>query len=96
MSTTIPQQFTGIPSLSEAKVETIKHWYLEALGDEDKSSDGLESIFYEGQRMAFESVLMLLHGMSVPEPPDPAVGVVAWGVIEGPIGLDGRSTRKGA
>lgn len=93
MATTIPAEFPGIPSLSEAKVEVIKQWYLEALGDEDKADELETGVFYEGQRMAFESVLNLLFGITVEEPAPTTAG---WDVIEGPIGLDGRSTAKGA
>jgi hypothetical protein len=61
MATTTPRQFTGTPSLDGAKVAAIAQWYVEALGDEDKASEVELSVFYEGQRMAFESVLCLLY-----------------------------------
>lgn len=65
MATTIPHAFVGTPSLDEVRVETIKEWYREALGDEDKASEVELAIFYEGQRMAFESVLALLYGVEL-------------------------------
>jgi hypothetical protein len=61
MSTTTPKKFTSETAiLTPSKFEAINEWYKEALGDEDKADEVENSVFYEGQRMAYESVLDLL------------------------------------
>jgi hypothetical protein len=66
MSRTIPTAFTGIPSLSEEKVEAIKAWYIRDLGDSDKAAAGFDDGYYTGKAEAYENVLLLLFDITLP------------------------------
>lgn len=62
-TTLIPEWPTNLPTLTDDMVEAIKDWYETAQGDEDKAGDVDDCAFYEGQRLAFGSVLALLYGI---------------------------------
>jgi hypothetical protein len=64
MATTTLVVFEGTPTLTDAKVETIKQWYAEAQGDEDKASSVDDACFYEGYALAMRTVLALLYGQT--------------------------------
>lgn len=69
MSTTIPTEFTGEPTLTLEKIEAITGWYHETLGDSDKASSIEESVAYSAEADAFESVLRLLYDMPMNDDP---------------------------
>jgi hypothetical protein len=62
MARTTPQEFSGIPSLDDAKVATIREWYVGALGDSDKADDPADAEYDQGQADAYSDVLALLYG----------------------------------
>lgn len=71
MSTTIPTEFVGTPTLDRDNVvETIEQWYREALGNFDKASTVEEAENYETEYLAYESVLRLLYGMPMDDEPE--------------------------
>lgn len=67
MATTILDTFEGTPTLDETKVDVLLEWYASAQGDEDKATEPDDNTFYEGQRMAYQSVLHLLYGTALSE-----------------------------
>lgn len=73
MSHQRPRRWIAEPSLDPEKVQTLVAWYEEALGDEDMAQ-GEEAYWAWAQRVAYESVLDLLHGQLVrPDPRTPLV-----------------------
>ncbi|HEY5787522.1 MAG TPA: hypothetical protein VIT65_22380 [Microlunatus sp.] len=69
MSTTIPTEFTGTPTLTPEKVETLKDWYRTDLGDADKADETDLWIEYAVAAETMEAVLRLLHDMPLEEEP---------------------------
>lgn len=67
MATTTPREWTGSPSLNLKKVEAIKEFYRESLGDEDKAGSVEDCNFYTGHREALEWVLDLLFDTNPPQ-----------------------------
>ncbi len=61
MSTTIPNTWTGIPTVTPGKIAHLTEAYQSALRDEDKSGEPDTAAFWEGQRMAYETALTILH-----------------------------------
>jgi hypothetical protein len=64
MSTTTPTEFVGTPTLTDHKVAILKEWYVNILGDADKTDDINSSYYYGGMSDGFEDVLKLLYNMS--------------------------------
>ena len=56
-----PTKFTGTPKLTPAKLDTMKRWYLFALGKADKATNFTEKEYYTVQADVIESILYLLH-----------------------------------
>lgn len=61
MSTTIPTEFIGIPTITPEKIDLFKDWYQGALGDMDKSGDVDDNCYYTGYSDAFSDVLTVLY-----------------------------------
>ncbi len=63
MSTTIPTEFVGTPTLTPEKVETFKEWYRSNLWDADKADEEDALLEYTVGYEVMEGVLRLLHDM---------------------------------
>lgn len=61
MATTIPMLFTGKPTISPEKIDILKSWYEQALGDMDKSTEPEDVSYYWGGSDYMFSVLDLLY-----------------------------------
>lgn len=67
MATTIPETFTGTPTLTDEKVNIITEWYHRMLGDSDKADDVESEAWYFGQAEGFLAVLTLLYAADIDE-----------------------------
>jgi hypothetical protein len=72
MATTIAESFPPDEhaTLSPRKVEILREWYVQVLGDADKASDIEDSIHYSAWADALLDVLNLLHTDSMTGEPD--------------------------
>jgi len=61
VSTTIPKEFVGTPTVTPGKIADFTEWYVSMLGDMDKASDMDDALYYWGFSDAMESVLTVLH-----------------------------------
>lgn len=69
MSTTIPTEFTGTPTLTPEKVEILKDWYTTNLWDADKADEEETLLEYTVAYEVMEGVLRLLHDMPLDDEP---------------------------
>lgn len=65
MSTSTVPVFDGTPKLTDAKVETIKAWLTETMGDADKACEFDQANYYEGFSIGLISVLNLLYDIPI-------------------------------
>lgn len=60
MARTIPEVFSGTPTIDADKVAAITQWYETALGDSDKAGEIDTAAYWEGNSDALRGVLSLL------------------------------------
>ncbi len=63
MSTTTVPIFEGTPTLDDEKVDTLKCWLAETMGDMDKATEYDASTYYEGYSSGIRNALELLYNM---------------------------------
>ena len=61
MATIIPMLFTGKPTISPEKIDILKSWYEQSLGDMDKATEPEDVSYYWGRSDYMFSVLDLLY-----------------------------------
>ena len=62
MAQTIPRSWDGYTATTtDEKIQIIIEWYESALRNEDACTDPEDIAWYEGQRLAYEGILDLLH-----------------------------------
>lgn len=65
MARTIPEIFSGTPTIDAQKAAAITEWYESALGDSDKAGEPDNAAYWEGSSDALRLVLSLLFDSPV-------------------------------
>ncbi len=63
MATTTVPTFEGTPTLDDEKIDTLKCWLAETMGDMDKATEYDASTYYDGYSSGIRNALALLYNV---------------------------------